>query len=155
MARRHPGRLAARALQVMEDAVGREVDRAEWKASDMPPAAEAFYLRVLSQDPDANVRSQREMQTLCRVLDLLAKGKTGEAADVVAMRLKAVEMASKDGNWTRAEHLELVPKLGAKLTTTAEEEAIRKEVLMAAKLENSIGLGKGSKGYGKPKGQKA
>ena len=40
------------------------------------------------------------------------RGRTGEAADVVAMRLKAVEMATNDGNWTRAAHLELDAKVG-------------------------------------------
>ena len=69
------------------------------------------------------------------------------------MRLKAVEMATNDGNWTRASHLELVPKLGASLTSTAEEEAIRKEVLLMNKLENSISSEKGWKGYGKGKYQ--
>ena len=82
VARKRPGRLAARALQVMEDAVGREGDFKEWKVSDMPLAADAYYLRVLSQTNATNIRAQREMQSLCRILDLLARGRTGEAADV-------------------------------------------------------------------------
>ena len=69
------------------------------------------------------------------------------------MRLKAVEMATIDGNWTRAAYLELVPKLGGTLTSTAEEEAIRREVLLRNKLENSISSEQGSKSYSKGKYQ--
>ena len=44
-------------------------------------------------------RSQREMATLARILDLLASGRPGAAADVAAQRLKAVETAQRDGHW--------------------------------------------------------
>ena len=48
------------------------------------------------------MRNNREIATLAVALDHLALGRTAFAADVLTMRLKSVEMASRDGHWDRA-----------------------------------------------------
>ena len=63
-------------------------------------------------------------------LDILAKGPTGEAADVLAQRFKALGQASVDGTWKRAQHLEFVPPVGASLLDR-DEEAVPAQVLVA------------------------
>ena len=54
------------------------------------------------------VRSQRELKTLCQVLGCLASEKPAAAADLVAQRIKAIEVGLTDGNWKRGQYLELI-----------------------------------------------
>ena len=46
--------------------------------------------------------NQRELHTLAEVLDRLAAGETGRAADLFAQRFKAVKLSLHDGDWSRA-----------------------------------------------------
>jgi hypothetical protein len=126
-AKRHPGRITCRNLQKMEDAV--QGEGRKWGRRDAPPSAESFYLRHLKPDcPNHAVRNLREMKTLCTVLDHIALGRSGAAADVLTQRLKAVEMATREGNWNRSGFLELVEEDNASLVSTDEQMLVRKEV---------------------------
>ena len=49
-------------------------------------------------------RNSRELDTLGEIMDRLAVGEFGRAADLVTQRFKTVEMALHDGDWTRAPH---------------------------------------------------
>lgn len=110
----HPGRLAAKSLQLMESRVGNDMEPERRPSrTHCVPAAKAYYLRVLKPESErinAGVRNLREMKTLAYAIDHLARGRVGEASDILVMRLKAVEMAAKDNSWDRANFLELVPE---------------------------------------------
>ncbi|CAK0829767.1 unnamed protein product, partial [Prorocentrum cordatum] len=131
-----------RSLQLMADKVGREGEAHAWEKNDTPAAAKSYYLRVLQPLTGAGLRNNREMATLCAALDHLARGRTAFAADVLTMRLKAVEMASRHGNWDRAQFLELVEKDDTTLTTMGKEQMATQELAMQRKLE-SRGKGHG------------
>ena len=117
---KNPGLSAAHILQQMEDTVGRDGDRGKWKPTDCPASAKAYYIRYLKHENTHQVRNHREMRTLCTVLDHLARDRPREAADVIAHRLKAVEMASRDNGWSQANFVELIPAVAETLTTRDE-----------------------------------
>ena len=154
-AKAHPGRLAAAQLQSMRDSVGEGA--AAWDVTDTPASAKSYYLRVLKMGvAQGSVRNLREMTTLCAILDHLAFGRTRQAADTVAQRLKAVEMACADGHWERAQHLELAPPDATPLTSKSEEYLVAQGLKLKAKVDESTLVvntsGSSWKGYGKDKG---
>ena len=105
-AKAHPGRLAAAQLQGMQDKVGER--EAAWDVTDTPASAKSYYLRVLKMGvAQGSMRNLRKMTTLCTIQDHFALGRTRQAADTVAQRLRAVEMACADGHWEGAQHQEL------------------------------------------------
>ena len=124
----------------MADRVCRDGEATTWERRDTPAAAKAYYLRVIQPLSGAGVRSNREMSTLCSALDHLAQGRPSYAADILTMRLKSVEMASRDGNWDRAQYLELVEQDNLPLTSMEEEYMVNKELELQRKLK---GRGKG------------
>ena len=80
----HPGRLASQCMQKMQDRTGREGEQVKWPKGVMPPAATAYYLRVLSLGTaQSSLGTLREKKTLCAVLEQIAHGKVLEAADVL------------------------------------------------------------------------
>eukprot|EP00971_Amphidinium_carterae_P301482 5990188-Amphidinium_carterae.1 len=94
-----------------------------------------------------SIRNLRELRTLARALDLLSRQKVGEAADLLAQRVKAVERATVDGHWTNAQLLELIDPEGALLLEKDESLALAKEIAATRKLANQTWQGKGfSKG---------
>ena len=112
-AKENPGKLAARLLQKMQNATGREGEATEFDSYSTPAAAKAYFLRVLEPKAAvAGVRNQREMRMLTTALDHLAQGRSAEAADVLAQRLVAVEVSVQDGGWNRAHFLELTQEDG-------------------------------------------
>ena len=178
-AARYPGRLAATALQKMENRVGRDGEAAAWEAMATPASAKSYFLRVLKLDPVHNRRNLREMYTVATALDHLALGRHRQAADLLTQRLKALELASSSGNWERAQFLELLEQDTAPLVDNAEAMMVCKEADFLRKLNKSAnsfnndwskpnagwkpnaewstskGKGKGkSKGKGKGKGKK-
>ena len=83
------------------------------------------------------LRNNRELRTLAEILDLLALGRVLESGDVVAQRFRAVELASADGTWQLARHLELIPEARVSVTSTeARAEAARLE-----RLETKVRMG--------------
>jgi hypothetical protein len=138
-AHKHPGRLAAAGLQKMEDRVGRDGEAKVWETLAMPPAAKSYYLRVLRPEHHASKRNVREMQTLCTVLDHLAQGRTGQAADIAMQRLKALEVAAQTGSWDRAAFLELVEPDDAPLVGKEEQFMVAKETELANRLQRGQG----------------
>ena len=70
----------------------------------------------------------REVRTLCEAIDGLLRGKTMEVGDLLAMRLKAVMLASQEGSWQVAKHLELLPPTSKNLPVSHEEEMLIRKV---------------------------
>jgi hypothetical protein len=127
-AKRHPGRLTARLLQKMEDAVSRSGENPVWKRMDCPASAKSYFLQVLGpRNASAGPRGLREMSTLSTILDHIALGRNGQAADVASQRLKSLETAIRDGHWNRSVFLELVPEDHSTLVSTDEHHLMRKE----------------------------
>jgi hypothetical protein len=134
----HPGRLASRCMQKMQDRTGREGEQVEWPKGFMPPAATSYYLRVLSLGTSqGSLRTLREMKTLCAVLDLIAHGKVLEAADVLAQRLKALELAAEEGGWASAQYLELIPQDKGTLVSGDERHMLKREQESALRLNST------------------
>ena len=66
----------------------------------------AYFQIVLKPQVDARSRDCKEMAMLSKSLDLLKRGHLSELADVLAARLIAVDIATKQG-WNTAKHLEV------------------------------------------------
>ncbi len=98
----------------------------------------------------------REMSTLSTVLDHLALGRVGQAADVITQRLKAVEVADKEGHWSRATFVELVPEDHATLVPRDEHHLMQKEAGLHKNLyqKNSYKPDFSNSGKGKDKEHK-
>ena len=144
--------------------MGRDGEAKRWDRCDTPASAKSYFLRVLrpATEKKGSLRDVREMHTLSVILDHLALGRSGAAADVAAQRLKALELASTSGSWEKAQYLEIVPPEGASLVNKEEEYLATKETELHQRLHgrskgssfepdwNSYG-GKGKYGKGKSK----
>ena len=134
-----PGRLASRLLIKMQQegalgAVGAGVD----ETGEMTPPAATHYLMTVmipQLGNKLNLRSQRELKTLCAALDLLAKKQPAHAADLLGQRVKALEKASHDGSWTAAQFLELLSPEAGGLLERDEEVYMNREALLELKLK--------------------
>jgi hypothetical protein len=131
----------------MEDTV--QGERAEWSRTAAPSSGKMYYMRHIKPETSHHqVRNLREMKTICTALDHIAMGRAGQAADVLSQRLKAVELATKENDWSRACFLELVEEDTANLVSTDEQLLIRKETEARDKQYVSKYSAKGSGKYG-------
>ena len=107
----------------------------------MAPALATRYLlaMLMPKHPRMPVRTMREMRTVCCVLDLLAKAKWDEAADVLAQRLKALERSLIDENWARSQFAELIPLENATLMSKEEEYMLQREMEIEQRLRYAPG----------------
>lgn len=101
---------------------------------------------LLTQHPaqSLGVRNLREAQTLGMALDLLMTGNLGSLGDLLMQRLKALETAVNEQNWSSARHQELIAPQSASLTNPGEREAAARAELRALKLRNSMAKAKGA-----------
>ena len=142
----HPWVLSARILQMMSDQLGRDGRRRDWLPEECPPVATNYVHQILRpQFPSMGARNRRELDTLGEIMDRLAVGEFGRAADLVTQRFKAVEMALHDGDWTRATHLELLADPKRLLTSRDEEELIARELRDEMKLKRYLDDAVGTK----------
>ena len=58
---------------------------------------------------NTNPRNLRELEVLASIIDLVASGRHGEAADALTQRMIAVRMAIEDNSWSKAAFVELAP----------------------------------------------
>ena len=114
-AREQPGRLAHSMLVTMQEQSA--LSSGHVAAQDsyilLPPVSNAFLTTVFARrHPQAtqNIRTWRELQTTTQVLDFLVRGCFLQAADMLAQRIKALEMSVLQGTWQEARWLELVPQ---------------------------------------------
>ena len=166
----HPGMVALQLLRKMKSVVGEDGEQVK-KTGAAPAVAKQFDLRVLKHQMGPSgvpvYRNQRELSTLCVILDHLALGRYRQAADVAAARLKSVEGANRGGHFHQSSFLELIPVNTEGLTTVDEKVLVRNESLLNQKSSPSSGdgwqsYGKGDKSHqpyswipqGKGKGKK-
>ena len=82
------------------------------------------------------------MRTLAEALDALLRGELAAVGDLLMQRLKALEVATKDGDWHVARQLELIPENDVGLAAPGE----RREAQRSRRLELRYGDGDGGKG---------
>ena len=162
---RHPGLLAKEAVReiiqrtgtawTLTQGQGLLADVKDKDITQMPPIFTGYASR--SDAPYVkNIRSRREALTICFALDMFLKGKPEGACDILVQRLKALEMSSaEEGNWERANHLELIPMeavgiasrtevLGAAREQRADQRATpRAPPMRLAAAPKAKGFGKG------------
>ena len=127
LAKSKPGTLLLRALNNMREQVTSITG--EDDMDSLAPICLRFYLSVfLPNNKDLEESVLREIRTLCESIDGLLKGKTMEVLDLLSMRLKATMMASQDGNWNIAKHLELLPASSKSLPIPQEEEELIRKI---------------------------
>ena len=97
------------------------------KARNMAVAMKYFLLVISVRNPRLGQRNGRELKTWCTILDHLARKEFGQAADVAAQRVKAIEKSLLDGGWRRAQYAELIAPDGATLMDKDEEMMLAKE----------------------------
>lgn len=160
-AQKNPGRLASRLLSKMRTLLAREEGALSAEASHAnltPATATSYFLTVLIplHRDRLNLQVQRELRTIARALDLVAMGTPERAADVLAQRMKALEMMIADQSWARAAHIELLPPEGATLVEPDESWVATKEHLQENKMKawKGKGVGKESEGKGKARDDK-
>lgn len=137
-AEKRPGRLASRLLLKMGRILSRQESPLNHDGRNLTPStATSYFLTVVvPQYRDRlSLRTSREMRSTAKILDLVAQGLHGQAADVLAQRYKALEMSLADQNWLRAQHLELIPAEGAVLTEPDELVMATKEQKSEMKLK--------------------
>ena len=146
----HPGMTALDLLRRMKKQVGEDGEKLE-KTTSAPAVAKQYDHRVLKHivGPNGyNVRNQREMTTLCVMLDHLALGRYQRAADVAAARLKSVERANREGHFGHAQFLELIEVNPEGLTSVDENLLVRNEATQNQKSWPSSDGGWQSSGWG-------
>ena len=156
-----PGRLAARLLRKMakESSLG-SVGAMILKKSSTPPAALHYLQTVLlpGMHGKMNVRTSRELRTLCTVLDCLSKHQPAKGADIIGQRIKALERSTAEGHWGSAQFLELISPDSQSLLDRAEEVYVSREFLLEQKVKQYESRpprqGKGDQKGGKGKGPK-
>ena len=146
-AKTKPGRLASRMLlkMVRESAHG-SVGAITKDLSRTPPAAVHYLLTVMLPrlQSKMNLRSERELRTLCTAVDMLAQQRPAHAADLLSQRIKALEKATKDGHWGSAQWLELLSPEEGGLLERDEEVYMSKEYLLHMKLKGYVSQRRGN-----------
>ena len=89
----------------------------------------------LSKHPEGTLgmRNLREMRTLTTVLDLLASNQILQAMDILAQRIKSVELFVSQGHWAQGSLLELAAAEG-------EQRAYSREEIKVAQAEQKAEL---------------
>lgn len=99
-----------------------------------------YFTTVVNQTGNnVGLRNARELRTLAEALDLLMVGKVAEAGDLLMQRFKAVELASQEGNWKVAQHLELIPETGVSTSSFKERRAAAKLEMEDYRLRKALG----------------
>ena len=120
-----------------------------------PPFGATSHLHQILQPMYSGLgaRKLRELETLSEIMDQLAAGQFGRAADVATQRYKAIEMAMQDGVWKRTSHLELLPDAQRLLTGRDEQELITRAERISGRRPCSLAEGLGRQGQGPRIGQ--
>ena len=100
-------------------------------ADGTQPVAVAYLTSVLQPaHSEIGVRNSRKLRTLAEALDSIMRNEVLSVGDLLAPRLRAVEMASTENSWQLARHLELIPESRVSVTSVqARAEASRLERL--------------------------
>ena len=152
-----PGTLTTAALEeAAESLITHDGGVWETSAAALPPLFVRYYRSQLASKMAPAM--SREVYTLCHCLDLMLRGRAAEATDLLAQRVKALEMQSGGVHFTVAQQQELLPREGVSMSTTPEfqEAARRAREEGRARAEAARPYGVRARGQGKadewPKG---
>lgn len=142
-AEKHPRQLASSMLKRMQARVMDEGEATSSNTTGTPIVGKLYYNKVL-KNKLVNKRNAQEVKTLLTVMDHLSAQRYNQAADVLAQRVKAIELAQESGAWETAKFLELVEDDGDPLADRDEQAMI----LQQMRFENSIKVPDPSSGKG-------
>ena len=135
------GRLAAAALQDWDAKTSTGIDPPKYQPDDCPSSARHFLSMVVKPELGGRqaqqTRNLRELEVLGSVIDLLAVGRQGEAADMITQRMLSARMSMMDGGWSRAQYLELTPQDQSAMVPLALQKMAAKEYDAQKKLQES------------------
>lgn len=120
-AAKHPGSV----LKMLLESVGEALADAAVRGDEVNPLLDrtgkmmSYFQIVAKPQLPGKVRDLRELETLGRCIDLLARGALPELGDALAGRFLAVESAGLTNNWQDAQHLEVIPVRHAGLAPPA------------------------------------
>ena len=140
MATEHPGKLLLSGLEGFKADLIQITDEVDENQS-LQPVAVAWYRSVFQPNHTGlNEGDKREILTYCKLIDHCLRGETVTALDMIMQRLKAKVLATEDGHWQSAQHLELLPTAkAAGILSMGEEEFVRRvnagEIRLADLLE--------------------
>lgn len=150
IASRYPGALCAQGMMQMRSSLFQEVGL-EDQSGSLRPAAMAYYRQVLMRKVSGP--AQRELVTLCTILDLMVRGRAAAAADVAMQRLKSSEATANGGHWTVSQKMEVVPAKLAAIAGTEELSMAQKTSYSEAKAKQLAAMPDGRGTYGKGGGK--
>eukprot|EP00438_Fugacium_kawagutii_P000030 Skav208216 [mRNA] locus=scaffold3686:21970:30201:- [translate_table: standard] len=154
---KYPGRLSSRLLKRMEEILARGEGAMNLSGNNQTPATATAYLITIVEPrykDRLNLRTSRELRSLTKALDCLALGRNEKAADIIAQRIKSIELYLADQVWSRAQFLELKPPEGATLAEHSEVLMTTKEQWAEHKMKIALNTGTwGGKGKGAHEGR--
>lgn len=145
-----PGVLAATSIGKMKEFVLQSTG-SSWRLDDttLPPVMSQYVRTFLSQKASGGIL--REMTTVSYTADLLLQGRIAEGLDVLAQRLKSLEVAVSGQSWTAGQRIELAPALEASIMSRSELQLAQKE--NQAELKVRAGSNTWEKGKSQGKGK--
>ncbi len=140
VAQRAPGRLLESCLARMQEYLGQRLGSRELGevSAIFTPYLSSVLMPTLGSD--SNLRNTNELQNLAKALDYLMQGDVAKACDVLAQRFKAVEMATQDGSWNVARHVQLAGDDRVSTLSQAEREAATLQERHEARFKAASGL---------------
>lgn len=141
IAQKKPGKLLEESLQEMARFLAEreeeEGGEGAWKGRRVM-AYVAQVMLVTHPPAKIGIRNHREVISIATALDQLLQGKLAECGDLLVQRLKALETSFVDGSWNSARHQELIPEMGATMTSQKEREQTAKAELRSLKLKQAL-----------------
>ena len=83
-------------------------------------------------------RNVREMRTLAELLDALLDGRLATVGDLAMQRFQAIELATQQGSWSQARHVEAIPSGDAMLANTRVRDIATREEARTIKLQEAL-----------------
>eukprot|EP00435_Cladocopium_sp_Y103_P049945 s66_g15.t1 len=117
--RQLPGALAAAAVEeISESLITEEGGLWQTQTGVLPPLFVRYYKQQLGGKMAAPMG--REALTMCHAIDLLMRGRAAEATDLLAQRVKALELQASGVHYTVSQQQELLSREASSISTTTE-----------------------------------
>ena len=87
--------------------------------------------------------AHRELRTMADTLDAMLRGNISVALDLLSQHMKAVILATSEGNYNTARWLQLIPETSMQTISVGDEEVLRRiqaEELKLAELKRNAGV---------------
>lgn len=130
IAEESPGRLMMQSLEAMEDHLGTRFGGVGSTEEKMSPIVTRYLLSVIvpTLGNKAAKSTMRELRTLALATDLLLKGKSDSAGDVMLQRFKSLCVQVRDGSEKLGPQIELLPDDIVETGGSLEEDTFAREI---------------------------